>query len=238
MSLPANSQLSSTCETGTPLLGQSTAPCSSMRPARKFLASASAAIAAALLIGGFGGGEAFAVTQAFTLSSPDLASGSFDKKFTLNGFGCTGSNVSPAIHWSNVPAGTKSLALQVLDKDAPTGSGFWHWTIYNIPASATGLPQGAGNAPTTLPAPAFGGANDFLDTGATGGNGNYGGPCPPTGDKPHHYVFTLYALAVEDVEAAGGIPKTGSPALHSFILNKGLGDKVLGKASFTASYGR
>jgi Raf kinase inhibitor-like YbhB/YbcL family protein len=236
MSLPANSQLLSTSETETALLGQSATPCLSMRPASKL--SASAAIVAALLFGGFGGAEAYAGTQAFTLSSPDLASGTFDKKFTLNGFGCTGSNVSPAIHWSNVPAGTKSFALQVLDKDAPTGSGFWHWTIYNIPASATGLPQGAGNAPSTLPPPAFGGANDFLDTGATGGNGNYGGPCPPTGDKPHHYVFTVYALVVDDVEAAGGIPKTGTPALHSFILNKGLGDKVLGKASFTASYGR
>jgi Raf kinase inhibitor-like YbhB/YbcL family protein len=235
MNVPANSQFSSTCETGTPLLEQSATPCSSMRPARKF--PVSAAIVAALLFGGLDGGIANAGT-AFTLSSPDLASGTFDKKFTLNGFGCTGSNVSPAIHWSNVPAGTKSLALQVWDKDAPTGSGFWHWTIYNIPASATGLPQGAGNAPASLPAPAVGGLNDFLDTGATGGNGNYGGPCPPTGDKPHHYVFTLYALAVDDVDAAGGIPKTGTPALHSFILNKGLGDKVLGKASFTASYGR
>jgi phosphatidylethanolamine-binding protein (PEBP) family uncharacterized protein len=72
----------------------------------------------------------------------------------------------------------------------------------------------------------------------TGVNGNYGGPCPPTEDKPHRYVFTLYALAVADVEAAGGIPKTGTPALHSFILNKGLGDKLLGKASFTARYQR
>ena len=109
---------------------------------------------------------------AFRVSSPDLSSGRFDKKFILNAFGCTGSNVSPAIQWSNLPAGTKSLTLQVHDRDAPTGSGFWHWTVYNIPASATGLPQGAGNTPGSLPAPAFGGANDFLDTGATGANGN------------------------------------------------------------------
>ena len=198
----------------------------------------SVAIPALLAVAGLSGWEAFAGTPTFTLSSPDLASGTFEKKFVLNAFGCTGSNVSPAMEWSNLPAGTKSLALQVQDKNVTSDSGFWHWTVYNIPASATGLPQGAGNSPNTLPAPAFGGANDFLDTGATGGNGNYGGPCPPTGDKPHRYTFTLYALSVDDVEAASGVPRTGSPALHSFILNKGLADKVLGKASFVASYGR
>ena len=192
----------------------------------------------ALSLGGLGGGEAYAGEPTFTLSSPDLVSGTFDSKFILNGFGCTGSNMSPTLRWSNVPTGTKSFALQVSDLDAPTGSGFWHWTVYNIPATATELPQGAGNSPRALPVPSFGGVNDFLDTGVTGVNGNYGGPCPPTGDKPHRYVFTLYALAVADVEAAGGIPKTGTPALHSFILNKGLGGKLLGKASFTARYQR
>jgi len=200
--------------------------------------SASAVAAAALSVSTLSGDEAYAVEPKFSMSSPDLASGTFDSKFILNGFGCTGSNVSPTLRWSNVPAGTKSFALQVLDLDAPTGSGFWHWAVYNIPATATELPQGAGNSSKALPVPAFGGATDFLDTGATGVNGNYGGPCPPTGDKPHRYVFTLYALAVADVEAAGGIPKTGTPALHSFILNKGLGDKLLGKASFTVRYQR
>lgn len=200
--------------------------------------AAAAAVAALVSLGSVSGAEVYAGEPKFTLSSPDLASGTFDSKFILNGFGCTGSNVSPALRWSNVPAGTKSLALQVHDPDAPTGSGFWHWVVYNIPPTATGLPQGAGNSSNTLPVPAFGGANDFLDTGATGVNGNYGGPCPPTGDKPHRYVFTLYALAVADVEVAGGIPKTGTPGLHSFILNKGLGDKLLGKASFTARYQR
>ncbi len=179
-----------------------------------------------------------AQSSAFSLSSPDLASGTFDNKFILNGFGCTGGNVSPALEWRNVPAGTKSLALQIHDPDAPTGSGFWHWGVYNMPPTATGLAQGAGNSPATLPAPAFGGNTDFMDTGATGTNGNYGGPCPPAGDKPHRYMFTLYALAVDDVQKAGGIPKTGSAALYSFILNKGLGANLLGKASFTATYGR
>jgi Raf kinase inhibitor-like YbhB/YbcL family protein len=176
--------------------------------------------------------------RAFSLSSPDLASGSFANTFVLNGFGCSGGNVSPELRWRNVPPGTQSLALQVYDADAPTGSGFWHWAVYNIPPSATGLAQGAGNSPATLPPGAFGGNTDFMDTGATGANGNYGGPCPPVGDKPHHYTFTLFALAVPNVQAAGGIPPTGSAALYGFVINKGLGAALLGKASFTARYGR
>jgi Raf kinase inhibitor-like YbhB/YbcL family protein len=182
--------------------------------------------------------NAHAQTKAFTLSSPDLVKGKFDNKFVLNGFGCTGGNVSPELVWRNVPAGTKSLSLQIHDPDAPTGSGFWHWAVYNIPTTATGLAQGAGNAPGSLPAPAYGGNTDFVDTGATGVNGNYGGPCPPTGDKPHRYVFTLYALGVDDVQKAGGIPKTGSAAVYSFVMNKGVGKGLLGKATFTATYKR
>lgn len=197
-----------------------------------------AVLGAALSLGAYGGSNADAHGVKFTLASADLASGTFGNKFVLNGFGCSGGNVSPAIEWENLPAGTKSLSLQVHDPDAPTGSGFWHWGVYNIPITATGLAQGAGNSPDTLPAPAFGGTTDFQDTGATGGNGNYGGPCPPAGDKPHRYNFTLYALAVDDVQKAGGIPKTGTAALYSFVLNKGLGSNLLGTASFTAVYGR
>lgn len=175
----------------------------------------------------------------FTLSSPDVLAGSkIDNKFVLHGFGCEGGNISPALEWKNPPAGTKSFSLQVYDPDAPSGSGWWHWTVYNIPASVTQLAQGAGNASATLPSGAVAGANDFQDTGASGGNGNYGGPCPPAGDKPHRYIFTIYALSVDDIDAAAGIPKTGTAALHGFVLNKGLGDKVLGKASFTVLYGR
>ncbi len=174
----------------------------------------------------------------FSVSSPDLASGRFAPQFLLGAFGCTGGNVSPEIRWQNVPAGTKSLCLQLHDPDAPTGSGFWHWAVYNIPPTATGLARGAGNSPDSLPAPAFGGTTDFLDTGATGGNGNYGGPCPPEGDRPHRYVFTLYALAVEDVQQAAGLPRTGTAGLYSFILNKGIGAGLLAKTSFTALHGR
>lgn len=206
---------------------------------KKRPASKAARLAAALAVSSLGLiTNAHAQSMAFTLSSPDLSSGSFDNKFILNGFGCTGGNVSPALEWRNIPAGTKSLSLQIHDPDAPTGSGFWHWGVYNMPPTTTGLAQGAGNSPATLPAPAYGGNTDFQDTGATGVNGNYGGPCPPVGDKPHRYVFTLYALAVDDVQKAGGIPKTGTAALYSFVLNKGIGANLLGKASFTATYGR
>jgi Raf kinase inhibitor-like YbhB/YbcL family protein len=184
------------------------------------------------------GCSAISPAPEFTISSPDLKSGEFANKHVLNGFDCKGENISPALEWRNLPAGTKSLALQVYDPDAPTGSGFWHWAVYNIPPTATGLPQGAGNPASRLPAGAFGGNTDFLDTGATGGNGNYGGPCPPVGDKPHRYIFTLYALAVDKLEIAAGVPKTGTAGLYGFVLNKGIGQGLLGKASFTATYGR
>lgn len=198
------------------------------------------ALSATLAVGvaALSAGVAQAQPAAFTLSSPDLASGTFDNKYVLNGFGCKGGNLSPALQWRNVPAGAKSLALQVYDPDAPTGSGFWHWAIYNIPPTTTALAQGAGNDAARLPGGAYGGNTDFMDTGATGVNGNYGGPCPPQGDKPHRYIFTLYALAVDKVEVAGGVPKTGSAGLFGFVLNKGVGNALLGKASFTATYGR
>jgi Raf kinase inhibitor-like YbhB/YbcL family protein len=207
----------------------------------QFTLVAAALSVAALMTTACGGSDAQAQTTppaTFSLSSPDLTGGTFSNKFVLNGFGCSGQNVSPELRWSNVPVGTKSLALQVYDPDAPTGSGFWHWAVYNIPATATGLAQGAGNGAATLPAGAFGGITDFQDTGATGGNGNYGGPCPPQGDAPHRYVFTLYALSVDKLEVAGGVPKTGTAGLYGFVLNKGVGAALLGKASFTATYGR
>ena len=210
------------------------------RPTPKLARAAfvAALAATAVAVVGCGGSDAMAQTSSFTVSSPDLAAGSFDNKFILNAFGCTGGNVSPELRWQNAPAGTKGFALQVLDLDAPTGSGFWHWAVYNIPASATSLAQGAGNAAATLPTPAFGGNTDFLDTGATGGNGNYAGPCPPTGDKAHRYQFTLYAYGVPDLQVAGGVPRTGTAGLYSFILNKGIGNQLLAKTSFIATFGR
>jgi hypothetical protein len=192
------------------------------------------AVTAIFLVGCLADGQ----TQEFTVSSPDLASGTFAMQYIANGFGCTGQNISPEIDWKNVPPGTKSLALQVYDPDAPSGSGFWHWAVYDIPPNTNGLARGAGNNLASLPLGAFGGNTDFFDTGIIGGNGNYGGPCPPAGDPPHRYIFTLYAVAVDKLEVAGGVPKTGTAGLYGFVLNKGIGTALLAKASFTATYGR
>jgi Raf kinase inhibitor-like YbhB/YbcL family protein len=162
---------------------------------------------------------------AFKLESPDLAGGTFTTTQIANGFGCTGENHSPALTWSNPPAGTKSFVITVFDHDAPTGSGFWHWTVFNIPATTTSLASNA--AATTggsLPAGAIQGYTDF---GAPG----YGGPCPPEGDAPHHYEFKISALNVDKLE---GLSSASPAALVTFSA---LG-ATLGTATFTATYGR
>lgn len=160
---------------------------------------------------------------ALTLTSPDFANGTVLKNAQVAaGFGCTGGNVSPALNWSGVPAGTQSLVLTAYDPDAPTGSGFWHWAVYNIPATATGLPAGAGSAGGTLPAGAAQLRND-------GGQPGYVGACPPAGDRAHRYVFTLYALSAPlQLDAAA------SPAFLGFNLN----GVTLAKTSITALYSR
>lgn len=121
-----------------------------------------------------------------TLSSPQIAnSRTIPVEQT-----CTGDAVSPALMWSGAPAGTVSYALTAYDPDAPTGSGFWHWVVVNIPASVSELPVGSGDPGSDqLPAGALQVRTDF---GAPG----YGGPCPPPGDHPHRYLFTLHALSV------------------------------------------
>ena len=211
-----------------------------MRQKSRIVAVSTMSMAIAAAVASLSGcwDETIAQQPVFTLTSPDLVSGTFAVQYTLNGFGCSGQNISPELQWSGLPSGTKSLALQLYDPDAPTGSGFWHWAVYDIPPTVTGLPRGAGNNATMLPVGPFGGTTDFLDTGVTGGNGNYGGPCPPQGDPPHRYIFTLFALAVDKLEVAGGVPKTGTAGLYGFVLNKGLGSNLLGKATFTATYGR
>ncbi|KQW21477.1 YbhB and YbcL [Afipia sp. Root123D2] len=110
------------------------------------------------------------------------------------GFGCAGGNKSPQLSWSGAPAGTKSFAVTCYDPDAPTGSGFWHWVAINIPPSVTELALGAGSAGGTLPAGTLQTRTDF---GAPG----YGGPCPPEGDHPHRYLFTVHAVGIDKLSA-------------------------------------
>ena len=106
------------------------------------------------------------------------------------GFGCEGGNQSPQLGWSDAPAGTQSFAVTCFDPDAPTGSGFWHWVVVNIPANVTSLPPGAGDlAAGRLPAGALQVRTDF-------GKPGYGGPCPPPGSNVHCYIFTVHAVGV------------------------------------------
>ena len=108
---------------------------------------------------------------------------------------CGGKNNAPQLSWSGAPSGTKSFAITCFDPDAPTGSGYWHWIAFNIPASVTSLDAGAGNG--DKPGGGMGGRSDF-------GSTSYGGPCPPKGHGDHHYTFTVYALDVDKIDGANG----------------------------------
>jgi len=146
------------------------------------------------------------------------ANGVIAQRFAFKGYGCTGQNRTPTIRWDGVPDGTKSLALTVYDPDAPTGSGWWHWAVIDIPAGTSMLLAGK-----PLPAGAHALRNDY-------GTKAWGGPCPPAGDAPHHYVFTLYALDV----ASLGINADASPAMAGFAIHA----HTLGKAQVVLTYGR
>ena len=160
----------------------------------------------------------------FILTSSDISDGgTIANAQVFNEFGCKGGNISPALSWSGAPAETKSFALLVHDPDAPTGSGWWHWIVYNIPAGTTSLPAGAGDPKKGLmPAGAVQGRSDYGTVG-------YGGPCPPPG-KPHHYNFKLYALKVPKLE----VPEGASAALVGFNVRA----QSLGEAQLTGMYGR
>ena len=160
----------------------------------------------------------------FTLTSPDISpGGTIAEAQVFNQFGCKGGNVSPALAWSGAPEGTKSFALLMHDPDAPTGSGWWHWVVYNIPAGTGSLPAGAGDpAKPSLPPGALQGRTDY-------GTHGYGGPCPPPG-KPHHYNFRLYALKVAKLD----VPAEATAALVGFNVRA----NELGHAELTGLYGR
>ncbi|MHB1287399.1 MAG: YbhB/YbcL family Raf kinase inhibitor-like protein [Leptospirales bacterium] len=149
--------------------------------------------------------------------------GKIGMKQVFSGFGCSGGNVSPEIRWRHLPKGTKSIALTTYDPDAPTGSGWWHWVVYNLPPSVSELKRGEGSADGgNLPAGAIQAVTDF-------GKKGYGGPCPPKGDRPHHYIFTVYALKVAHLD----LPPNASPALIGYYLHM----NMIGKGTIVGRYG-
>jgi Raf kinase inhibitor-like YbhB/YbcL family protein len=180
---------------------------------------------AALAISAFGTGAANA--QSMTLASPDIKEGgTIANEQVFKGFGCTGDNISPALSWSGAPNGTKSFAITVYDPDAPTGSGWWHWVVFNIPPDTTSLPKNAGDITKGLMP--RGSIQSRTDFGASG----YGGPCPPPGDKPHHYQITVFAVDVETLPDAKN--DSASAALVGFDLHF----HSLAKATLTGLYSR
>ncbi|WP_312820987.1 YbhB/YbcL family Raf kinase inhibitor-like protein [Brevundimonas sp.] len=153
----------------------------------------------------------------FTLTSNDLTDGGQlpDAQVYAKG------NVSPHLKWSGAPEGTKSFAITCYDPDAPTGSGFWHWTVANIPADVNELEAGAGSPDGKLPAGAIQGRTDF-------GQAGFGGAAPPAGHGPHRYIFTVFAVDTDRLEVGAD----DSGAVYGFNLHF----HTLAKASITGIY--
>lgn len=145
----------------------------------------------------------FAAENAFTVELGGIQAGqTLPMTQVFNGFGCQGKNISPAIRWKNAPAGTKSFALTMYDPDAPTGSGWWHWVVFNIPATVTQLPENFGAPMQPQPETLKSVTQSRTDFGTAG----YGGPCPPVGHGAHRYVFTLHALKTEKLDVKADAP--------------------------------
>lgn len=143
-----------------------------------------------------------ALAGSLTLSSTDIANGKFmSKAEEFAGFGCSGGNRSPQLSWSGAPKGTAAFAIMVHDPDAPTGSGWWHWQLVNIPQDVTSLPAGAAAPVGSQPM-----NNDY---GAKG----FGGACPPPKHGVHRYQFTVYALS-QKLE----LPENASGALTGYMV--------------------
>jgi len=168
-----------------------------------------------------------AFAQSMSVTSAEISDGAtITDAQVANVFGCKGGNISPSLKWSGAPSDAKSFAITAYDPDAPTGSGFWHWVVFNIPASTMSIPKNAGDVKKKLmPKGVIQSRTDF-------GTDGYGGPCPPQGDKPHHYIFTVYA--VDEDKLQFGKDHNVSAAVVGFELHF----HAKAKASLTATYGR
>ena len=148
-----------------------------------------------------------ALASDFKVEVPAFADGVLKPAQFAGVMGCTGDNVSPVVQWSGAPEGTKSFVVTLYDKDAPTGSGFWHWVVVDIPSDASSLSEGAGNDAAALP---DGARMTNTDMSAPG----FLGACPPPGET-HDYRITVKALKIAKLE----LPANASPALVGFITN-------------------
>jgi Raf kinase inhibitor-like YbhB/YbcL family protein len=162
-------------------------------------------------------------TTTITLASDDFHEGeTLPEALIFNGMGCSGGNTSPSLRWSGVPAGTQSLALALHDPDAPTTVGFTHWILFDLKPDLTELEAGAGKRHHN-PHDSTHGLNDM-------GENAYCGPCPPPGDAPHHYHFTLYAL---DIPKLQGADHTLTYPRFRFMIR----EHILGQGTISGRYG-
>ncbi|MBI5424332.1 MAG: kinase inhibitor [Opitutae bacterium] len=160
-------------------------------------------------------------SDSFRLLSADLKDGgALPEAQVLDGFGRHGGNLSPELHWENAPAGAKSFVVTLYDPDAPTGSGWWHWVVIDLPEKVRALPRGLGRAGGVLPAGAREMRTDF-------GRPGYGGAAPPAGER-HRYIFTVHALDVARLD----LPDDASAAMVGFFVHT----HSLGRATLTAHY--
>ncbi len=158
----------------------------------------------------------------FTLESPDFSDGAALPQWARSGIaGAGGEDRSPALQWAGAPEGTRSFALSVFDPDAPTGSGFWHWAVYNIPGTATELAQNAGDPDAgLLPGGAITLPNELRLA-------RFLGAAPPPGHGVHRYFFVLSALSAVTLD----LPHDATPAYLGFTLR----DHLLGRAALMAT---